>query len=261
MPAGSEKPAELNSKWILGVLRDRGMPSAALPQIERGVAALNGDARESMRAAVSRLHQGVDSAQDMQQVADWVASLESTAVDVPAQLPAANDPRTSEGNVPSWERGHHVYGAKAALAVEQTVIEAKSERDRSFSTLMVEGALARGDGQTYDWSRKISFRLTRRELPLFTAIAFGWCPRIEFQGHGTANNKRLVIEDQGTNLFVKLSEGKRTIAVQIGADEITPVASLALGAMHRNEPEFDTQSHLQLAKRAGAMLSLGARKE
>lgn len=148
---------------------------------------------------------------------------------------------------------HHVYGVKAAICFEPTTISATDpEREEPFHTLMIEMAEAQSR-KRFDWERKISIRLTRRELPLFAAWLLGWCPALEFSGHGQGNDKVLHLEDQASHLFVRLRQGRRLLAAQIGGEEVAAIGCMVMKALHLNAPYMDSQAHLHLVKRAGAM--------
>ncbi len=237
------------------------MPVPDIHQLRAGIAGADEQRQENLRARVHRLQQGTDQADDMSTIASWVASLTDVRAIAPAGRSdtAMNDPTPSPSpvvprdNSRKWEPSHHVYGSKAALCFEPTVIEAVPQaREEPFHTLMVEMAEA-ARKNSYDWERKISFRLTKRELPLFTAWLFGWCPRLELSGHGAANNKTLMLEDQTSNLFVRLKQGRRVLATPVGGEEVAAIASLALKAMHLNAPHLDSQTLLQVVKRCGGM--------
>ncbi len=252
----------INPRWVQTVLRDRGLPVPTVKQLESAMAQLPDDSAEKLRERIQRLHKASETSDEMTSIADWARGVQVLTV-TPA--PAANEPsapreaHSAKSNSPKtagqerWEPSHHVYGTKAAATFEPTVIEAVHEvREAPFHTLMVEMAQAETKGR-YDWERKIVFRLTRRELPLFVAWLFGWCSNLEFGAHGQANDKALILEDQQTHLFMKLKQGRRLLAVQIGGEEIAAVSAMALKAMHMNEPWIDSQTLLQIAKRAGSL--------
>jgi hypothetical protein len=53
-----------------------------------------------------------------------------------------------------------------------------------------------------------------------------------------------------------LKQGRRLWGVQIGGEEIPALAAMALKAMDLNSPWMDSQTQLQVAKRAGSMYAL-----
>jgi hypothetical protein len=246
---------------VLAVLRDRGIPAPALEDLRRGLERADEQRLDQLRTLIQRLHSGADQGSDMDDAATWVSELGHAEPPRTrsASLPAANDSAPAAGAPPridagrKWEPSHHVYAAKAALTVEPTTIQAvEAAREAPVHTLMIEMAEATRKN-AYDWERKISFRLTKRELPLFTAWLFGWCPHAEFAGHGSANNKVLLLEDQGANLFIRLKQGRRLLAMPIGGEELADIAALAVKAMQGNAPHLESQTVLQIAKRCGAL--------
>jgi hypothetical protein len=267
MTAANPIQAPINPRWVLTTLRQRGMPEPPLTALAEAIATLDPASTADFRGRVSRLHAGGDRDEDMGWLTRWCAPLLRQRDDQSARAPAANDqdePGSSEPRaVPpsresrrgqSFEPSHHVYGAKAALCLECVRVEPTpgGKGTDGYSTIQLEMAPALRRN-TYDWDRKIIFRLTQREVALFAAVLLGWCKKLELKGHGPANDKILEIADQGANLFIKLRQGRTAHALPLGGDEIFPVTSMALKALGLNAPHLDSQTLVQLAKRAGDM--------
>jgi hypothetical protein len=124
----------------------------------------------------------------------------------------------------------HVYGAKAALCFEP------DETRFGIHTVCIEAADASGPKQ-YDWGNKIRVQLTRDELPVVTAVLFGWLPRCEYKNHGEDNSKGFSLEDQGDKLFMRVfARGRQVKAVPIPPEDAFYLAQLFLGQMKKNAP-------------------------
>ena len=284
--------AKINPRWVLHTLTHRGLPGISLDALEFGVAGLAPELTEEFHALVDRLHNGSDQLVDMETMAEWSRStkkafaertsfahsppIKSSAIIINAQEqePARPDPETQAFQViagdvvadpkrqallhPKQQRfvreSHHVYGSKAALCIEPTLIDDAVTHPGTpvFNTLSVEMAPSTGDGH-YKWEDKITFRLTRRELSLFVAAMMGWIPSISMSNHGPNKDKTLEISDQGNSLFIKLRQAKRAMAVPVPAEEVFTVATLALKMLVRNSPELDSQTLMLVVKRTAAM--------
>ncbi|MDY0269939.1 hypothetical protein [Trichloromonas sp.] len=124
----------------------------------------------------------------------------------------------------------HVYGAKAALCFEP------DETRFGIHTICIEAADATGPRQ-YDWGKKIRVQLTRDEVPIATAVLFGWLPRCEYRNHGEDNSKGFSLEDQGDKLFMRVfARGRQVKAVPIPPEDAFYLAQLFLGQMKKNAP-------------------------
>lgn len=124
----------------------------------------------------------------------------------------------------------HVYGAKAALCFEP------DETRFGIHTVCIEAADATGPKQ-YDWGNKIRVQLTRDELPVTTAVFFGWLPRCEYKNHGEDNSKGFSLEDQGDKLFMRVfARGRQVKAVPIPPEDAFYLAQLFLGQLKKNAP-------------------------
>lgn len=271
---GAQLRPPINPRWVQTVLRERGVPVPTVKQLETALGQLDGAGTDLLRERIQRLHKASEKPNEMAILADWVSTIKTAPpVQSPAQAPVPVTAAPVERGVqdtsspnparpkrtetePRRDPSHHVYGSKAAATFEPTVIEAGDPaRELPFHTLMIEMAPADTKSR-YDWEKKIIFRLTRRELPLVVAWLFGWCQNLEFGGHGQSNDKALFLEDQQSHLFMKLKQGRRLWGVQIGGEEIPALAAMALKAMDLNSPWMDSQTQLQVAKRAGSMYAL-----
>lgn len=263
MAVVAERPVDrhFNPRWLMTVARERGLPGLEVRQVEAALRKLGPTELELLREQVQRLHRGTESGDDMTALSKWLDRARAEEPPADRQREAANEesrqrhtPKVSPAAPPErWGMAHHVYGTKAGICFEPTTISpADPEREEPFHTLMIEMAEAQSR-KRFDWERKISLRLTRRELPLFAAWLLGWCPALEFSGHGQGNDKVLHLEDQSSHLFVRLRQGRRVLAAQIGGEELAAIGSMVLKALHLNAPYMDSQAHLHLVRRAGTM--------
>lgn len=252
--------SEVNPRWVIFTLKERGLPMASAFQIERSLSRMSDGDRSEIEARVRRLGAGAEQPGDVEGLSTWtrdaaLASPEPTSTRAPRVTEgsrAANDaPASSTDTSLPYQRGVHVYGGKAALTFELALATA---RRQEYATIKIEGAKALA-GKQFEWDNKLVFRLTKRELALFAATLLGWLPKLEFTGHGEEKSKTLAVEDQGGVLFVRLTQGRRLLAVPIPAEEIFDVTALVLQALAQNEPHLDSQTILHLVKRAAAMLS------
>jgi hypothetical protein len=267
VPVKPEAPVKpLNPRWLLTQLKERGLPLRTLEEIEIALNKLDHADREKLRAAVSKLTRGSESAAEMQWIADWVGNV-PRAADEPMrpshEFRAKAKPSAPEGRTPAsaatavrehpLEWSHHVYGARAAMCVEVTAVPGEQPGGRgSFKTVQLDFAASKGDGR-FDWSRKLVFRLSKRELPIFAAVLTGWVQKVEFKGHGEDNKKSLTVEDQGGNLYFRIRQGNANLAVPCSAEDIVDLCSRALFAVSENAPGLDSLTISALVKRAGQM--------
>ncbi|WP_298231464.1 hypothetical protein [uncultured Azohydromonas sp.] len=134
-------------------------------------------------------------------------------------------------------RGHHVYGAKAALRVEED--RWRTDDPVRCHTLRLEVAPALGE-RRYDWEHKIAVQLTARELPSFAAVMLNLLPQLQAQGHGVLNDKWLECRRQAGSVLVRVGQGRRGCAIPVAAGDLYELTLLALDALKANAPQADT---------------------
>lgn len=134
-------------------------------------------------------------------------------------------------------RGHHVYGAKAALRVEQD--RWRTDDPVRCHTLRLEVAPALGE-RRYDWEHKIAVQLTARELPGFAAVMLNLLPQLQAQGHGVLNDKWFECRRQAGSVLVRVGQGRRGCAIPVAAGDLYELTLLALDALKANAPQSDT---------------------
>lgn len=139
-------------------------------------------------------------------------------VPVPAPAAAQAAPTVPETAEPQQTYPHalHIYGLKGAL----TVTVEKHPRTRDM-VLMIDAASSSGH-RAYDWRGSITMMLSMNEAILVFAVLCGLLPSVETASRG-ADSKRLKIEDQAGNFFIRLTHGKRVVAVPV-----TPMDGLQL---------------------------------
>jgi hypothetical protein len=134
-------------------------------------------------------------------------------------------------------RGHHGYGAKAALRVEEVHWRTVDPVRRHTLRIVVAGALAE---RRYDWEHKIAVQLTARELPGFAAVMLNLLPQLAAQGHGPVNDKWFELRRQAGGVLVRVGQGRRGCAVPVAAGDLYELTLLALDALKANAPRADT---------------------
>ncbi|MDZ5458643.1 hypothetical protein [Azohydromonas lata] len=150
--------------------------------------------------------------------------------------PASGTPAAQPG-ARVLPRGHHVYGAKAALRVELDHWRTDDPVRRHTLRLEVAGALAE---RRYDWEHKIAVQLTARELPAFAAVMLNLLPQLQAQGHGALNDKWFELRRQSGGVLVRVGQARRGFAVPVGAGDLYELTLLALDALKANAPQADT---------------------
>jgi hypothetical protein len=258
---------------------------APLDVIEFGLKRLTDANREEFRQCFTRLANGGDTLDDMYYVLSWVGAVQELFDTAAAQQAAvqatqrrappeevgehgagvalgrdlANDPerhaRLHRKQRATVRQSHHVYGSRAALCIEPAEIEpvGADQRDPVYHSLAIEVAAAKAEGRSYLWDDKIVFRLTKREFPLFIAVLMGFLDSLKFGNHGPDNDKSLEVADQGGHLFIKLRQGVRLIAIQVGAEEVFSLTTLALNTIARNTPDLDSHTILEVIQRVAVM--------
>ncbi len=273
----------LNPRWVRSTLSDRGLPVLDLQAIQYGIEQLDDEQLATVHALVSRLHTGTDQVVDMQEMANWASSwsrawkensTESMLVSLtpPAAPPHEMPLKMSHQTKPhrsgleredtlhsdrksQMRQSHHVYGTSAVCCIEPALIEdigAEWKRP-DFHTIAIEIAPNIPGTKHFDWTAKISVRLTRRELPAYAAVLMGIQKSMMAEKHGPANDKSITIDDQGKHLFIKIRQGARTLGVQAQPDDVFALLSMVEEVMLRNTPSLDSQTIVANIKRYGAM--------
>ena len=80
---------------------------------------------------------------------------------------------------------HNVYGSKAGMSVNCTYYKEMPSINVDFANLRVPGNLNAG----CDWDNKISFLITKSEMPYFLGVLLGITPSCKGEYHGENNNK------------------------------------------------------------------------
>ena len=263
----------INRRWVRHVLRDRGLPCPDIAAIERSLRSSELVEREALRGQVRRLHMASESDQDVEAVRSWVARANSQSdqpspaspqetVDqvessnVHVLLPAAERRAPSQVEQRKFERSHHVYASTGAACFEP--VEIPSDKDEHDMTHSIQIEMAKAVSlRRYDWDHKIIFRLTLRELPVFAAVLMGYSDFLACGNHGPSNDKFLEVREQPEqgSVFVKLKQGKRVVAVPVGAEEVFALGAMVLKVLQKNAPHLDSQTILQLVQRSGRMYS------
>jgi hypothetical protein len=160
---------------------------------------------------------------------------------------------------PSVRDSIHIYGTAASLCIEPTTYgggaTGQAVQEPISHTLTLEIAPARAHGKGYDWHKKIQFRLTRRELPMFCAVLMGYTESWFTDGHGPANNKRLDVVNQPGRVFIKLRQDRLALAVPVTCDDLFEVMGKAIEALRRNHPSLDPTLIAGLTRRTAQLFN------
>lgn len=267
-----DSAAAINPRWVIATLKARGIVAPDLQATIAALSELDASVSAKFRAKIQRLNAGCESNGDMNEIALWSAKVregghgdqgDSTRTQKPSRCGASDKPRIdkvprttnpADSHVKGFEPSVHAYSSSAAICLELVEVrpELDDARNEAYWTLQIEMAKALSQ-RKFDWEKKIVFRLTKRELPLFSAVMVGALGSLQFANHGPGGDKKLAIEDQESHLYFDMRQGKKGIAMQVGGDEIFHLASLSMKALGRNSPHLDAQTVMALVKRAGAM--------
>jgi len=139
-----------------------------------------------------------------------------------------------------------LFGSKSAFTFETDSLKS------GLATVSLEAATCTGP-RTYDWGDKLTFQLTRRELPVFTAMMAGYGGAntlVEFLAHGTEKNKNLRVTDQGASLLISLRQGQRNNALRMHLADTYQVLSICMKALTENDPHIDQHTILEFCRRS-----------
>lgn len=179
----------------------------------------------------------------------------------PAAVPApvATEPQSNtveSGDSPALpaadviRRKAKVFGKAGALTLEIAPVRAQEHHaSTARCTVMVEGALATGDGH-FDWSAgsKVVFMCTQRELPQLLAVLMGWTSELEFKFHGANKKKSLHIVHQEHGLLVHVRDAINNVRVPVEDADRYALAMLVLAAMANNEPHLDSSAIMAVSR-------------
>lgn len=249
----------LSPRAVNGTLAARGIKVPDLGQVAAYVEGLDGAGVEHLSQLLHRISLGVEDSQEVEQLLAEIRVAPATARSA-ERLPGRNEAkRTAPRSDLKLLRSHgaHVFGSSAALKVELVPCSEGPGRDEHATySVLVEGAKKQGDH--YAWDRKISFQLTRRELPVVTAFMLGLGgERLDLRNHGADHDKFLELEDQGHKIFAKLRQGNAAVAVPIEAGDVAACAEILLAALQLNRPTVPIEGQLAILRRVGRMHMAG----
>lgn len=272
----SSHSSSINPRWVVHVLKHRGLPSPDVTKIQAALHEMSSAAKEILRHRVMRLHSATETSDDAEGLRTWCKEVlsKSEAVLPPAtveavevhQSPDRECHREVDAHRPAeqtpvalrkYERSFHVYATKGAASFEPVEIdvglEKADQRIEIAHTIQIEMAKAETQ-RRYEWDSKIIFRLSIRELPIFAAVLLGYSPFFLAGNHGPSKDKFLELRDQiEGSIFIKIKQGKRIIALPIGPEDTFSLSSLVLKQLQKNSPHLDNQTILELVKRSGTM--------
>lgn len=273
----------VSHRWIAQVFKQRGIPVPGLNVMQSVIVHSNDDTRSKLLAAVTRIEQAIETMETVIWVQALFVSDSPEKLHPPLNRPALpivisaqdaqpdiSSPRLDrpllaeqhdvvvpcQGLVlPVKRTKHHIYASKAALTIELDTLKKQDGDGDGARTVLIEAAVPAG-GHGFDWERKIPFQLMRRELPLVVCGLLGLLDRpIQIKNHGPERNKSLHIEDQGANLYVKVMQWARTIALPVDHADAHAWNSIVLEALQRNAPAVGDYLQLQLLHTVAAMVN------
>ncbi len=162
--------------------------------------------------------------------------------------------QTDEEKNLAWMRSHglHIYGSKSALKAE---LDTPRQSGAWLGQYTVSFDMAPStSANRYDWDVKLSFQLTKRELPLLAAFLLGFAgTELSFPNHGPDRNKTLELKDQCTHFFIKIRQGHAAYAMPVSAPDHFGLTSLVMTAMRLNAPDLDGMTQIAMLKQVGRM--------
>jgi len=255
----------ISPKWVVQVLRDRGIKPPALLSIQRYLDGLDAAQLDATMASLRKIEFGVDDAsltEDLVMRLGQHAPAEISSTTAPPPTPVARAPisalkrtlKTTPVAAPWWRRcGAHIYAGKAAMKVELDLLHSEPEELARY-TVQIEMAPASAP-KSYDWDSKVIFQFTLRELPLLAAALLGYARKdLVLTNHGPERNKTFELVDQHVDhLFVKLRQGARVLAMPVMAGDAYAWLSVTMLALKHNQPDIDGALQLQMIRRVAAL--------
>lgn len=277
------KGVVVSHRWIAQVLRQRGIPVPDLKVLEVAVVQGTDEIRARLLDAVTLIERGTEAAGDIEWVRGVLKAPVQKALEVspdleqthlvvsaapvpsPSTEPRLDRPQFQEKGpldkapnctvTPARRVKHHIYASKAALTIELDTLRQLPGEDDAARTVLIEAAVATS-GSGFDWERKIPFQLMRRELPIVACALLGLLDRpLAIENHGPERNKSLRIEQQGSKLFVKVSQGSRSIALPVDCSDAYAWNAIVLQALQLNAPSLSDGLQLQLIHRVAEMMN------
>lgn len=177
------------------------------------------------------------------------------ALNPPEAVPRGEDALADPGPSPPQapHRKHYVRATKGCLMFELDEVRDADDQGRR-NTVRLEGAARASAGTGFDWTSKLIFQFTLKELPVLAAAALGLVPAVKFTGHGREQDKWCSLELQRGRLFVKVGQGTRTIAVPIQGGDLYSVALVCQRALALNDPDLPPYTLLQTLQLTGALM-------
>lgn len=273
----------MHPKYLSQVLHDRGLPAPPMAQLEAFVGAMTDLEAPVMEECLRKLALGVEQQEDVEALLQGIKSAARPVSVAPVQRAQAATPeplgredvdepatptrpraRAPASSVPVdvlemlRQHGMHVYSTSAALKIELGTLRAGEACGQLQYTVQVDAARAKHGGG-YDWTSKVPFQFTRRELPLLAAHLLGLgTKKLSIGNHGPNTDKHFELEDQGSHLFVKVRVADGcTIALPVGPADVFGWGELCLVALQLNRPSVGADGHLALLRRIGRMEAPG----
>jgi hypothetical protein len=253
----------LHPGYIHQTLRGRGVPPPPKRDIVNFIASLRPEAASVEAERVRRISMGVDRSDDVECLLDAIKAKRPEESAPEALKPLVSKPPARVASAAPAEphteflrsHGVHIYGQSAALKIELDTLRTSDEQAGGFQyTVLIEGANNRKGGG-YNWTTKVPFQLTRRELPLVAAFLLGFTTeKLEFNNHGPQANKFLTLEDQGGKILVRVGQaGRAPVPVPVEPADVFSWGELCIVALQLNRPTVGAEGQLALLRRVGRM--------
>lgn len=265
----------VSPKWIAQVFRDRGIPVPSVDNMGGVIAHLDEEELDRLYQAVLLVERAVETKEtipwlqaifknkpvsSLREASPLVAPPKKDqpaelAPKVPPQLLAEQRDKRSpkqESAVEVPRKNHHIYGKKAAITIELDTLRKQAGSTETVWTVVFEAADS--VGRTTDWDEKIQFQLMRRELPLVASWLLGMVDKpVLLEYHGPDRDKSLYLEDQGSKLYVKVSQGTRVVSLPVDHADMHALGQIVLEALQLNAPGTGEYMQVQLLRRVAAM--------
>ena len=127
-----------------------------------------------------------------------------------------------------------VYGTKGALCISEA-----QTRSKQIHTINVEGALALGSQNAFDWRNKLIIQLSPEEMFLVLAVLNGKIPKVTFTGHGESHDKMFEMMLQTGSYFIRLvQKGRSPVSVPMDVRQTLNFTSLIYKQIKKNHPHL-----------------------
>lgn len=150
-------------------------------------------------------------------------------------------------------RQYKCYGMKYALTVSDSQTRPDSKTGKAYHTVLIELAPAsgkQGSRVEFDWGKKISQQVMRRELPYFLAFLMGWIDQAEWPFRGEGNNKSLYLLRSESGTWIGASSPQGKYGIRLSPEDTFEINSMCLRQLMRNHMGMSGDTLLQMVRGA-----------